>query len=126
MLCTWMLLQHKRDKELSFHKFPRDVSLKEKWVNSIRRKDFIPGKQLCVCSQHFHGAKNQGRSDVCILFPLLPQSKQRKPPKMCLPLELPAKRNKIGTGESKALADGVVEEVFFFVWTCRFQCEGKN
>ena len=47
----------KRDTELSFHKFPRDVSLREKWIPSIKRKDFIPGEQHRVCSQHFHGAK---------------------------------------------------------------------
>ena len=33
----------------------------------------------------------------------------------CLPLEPPAKRKKIGTGKSKALADAVGEEVDFFV-----------
>ena len=48
--------------------------------------------------------------------PLLPQSKQRKPQKICLPLEPPDKRKKIGTGKSKALADAVVEGRFF-VWT---------
>ena len=34
---------HKRGMEFSFHRFPRDVSLRENWVNSIKRKDFIPG-----------------------------------------------------------------------------------
>ena len=88
----------KRARELSFHKFPRDVCLREKWVNSIMRKDFISGEQHHVCSQHFHGAQKQGRSDVPIIFPLLPQPKQRKPPKIRLPLEPPAKRKEIGTG----------------------------
>ena len=54
----------KRDKELSFHKLSRVVTLREKWVNSIKRKDFIPGEQQRVCSQHSHGAQKQGRSDV--------------------------------------------------------------
>ena len=31
------------------------ASLREKWVNSVKRKDFIPGEQHRVCSQHFHG-----------------------------------------------------------------------
>ena len=92
----------KRDKELLLQKFPGDESLREKWVNSIKRKYFIPGEQYCVCSEHFHGAKMQGRSDVPIIFLLLPQSKQRKPPKICLSLESPAKRKKIGTGKLKA------------------------
>ena len=80
----------KRNKDLSFHMFPRDVSLREKWGNSIKRKDFNPGEQHSVRSQHFQGAKKQGRSDVPIIFPLLPQSKQRKLPKIYLPLELTA------------------------------------
>ena len=87
--------------------------MREKWFNSIKRKDSIHGKQYRVCSQHLHGAKKPGRSDVPIIFPLLPQSKQRKPPKISLPLEPPAKRKKIGTGKSKALADAVGEEEDF-------------
>ena len=92
----------KRDKELSFPKFPRDVSLGENWVN------FIPGEQHSVCSQKFYSAQKKARSDV-------PQSKQWKPPKIHLPLKPPAKRKKIGTGKSKVLADAVGEEVFFYV-----------
>ena len=111
--CVPRYYSTQRDKALSFHKFPRGVSLREKWVNSIKRKDFIPGEQHRVCSQHFHGAKKQGMSDVPVIFPFLPQSKQRKPPKIRLPLEPPAKRKKIGTGKSKALADAVGEEVDF-------------
>ena len=57
----------KGDKELSFHKFPRDVSLTEKWVNSIKGKDIIPGEQKRVCSQHFHVPKSKA-SDVSIIF----------------------------------------------------------
>ena len=49
-----------RDKELSFHKFPRDVSLREKWINSIKRKDFIPvSSTVYACSKHSHCAKKQ-------------------------------------------------------------------
>ena len=69
-------------------KFPRNVSPREKWVNSSKRNNFIHGKQRHVCSQHFHGAQKQGRSVIPIIFPLLPQSKHQK----CLPLKLPSKR----------------------------------
>ena len=67
-----------RDKELSFHKFPRDVSLREKWVNSIKREDFIPGEQQHLCPQHFHCCQ-KGRQirHPCYTFPMLPQPKQR-------------------------------------------------
>ena len=105
----------KRNKELSFHKFPKDESLREKWVYSIKRKDFIPGEQQRVCSQHFHGAKKQGRSDLPIIFPLLPHSRQRKPPKILLPLKPPAKRKnwnwKIRSPSRCCCGSG------FFVWT---------
>ena len=65
----------------------------------------------------------QGRSDIPIIFPLLPQSKQKKPPEICLPLEPPAKRKKIGTGKSKPLADAVVEEVDFL---CGLVCSTEK
>ena len=84
------------------------------------RKDFISGEQQRVCSQNFHGTKKHGRSDIPVIFSLLPQAKQRKPPKIHVPFDPSAKRKKIGTGESKALADAVGKEVDF-VWTCRFQ-----
>ena len=103
-----------RDKELSFHKFPRDVSLREKWINSIKRKDFISGEQHRVCSQHFHGPKKQGRSDIPTIFPLLAQCKQKSLPKYACHSNLQPK-GRIGTGESKVLADAVVEEVDFCV-----------
>ena len=60
------------------------------------RKDFIPDEQQRICSQYFHVPRSkadqtcllyfpcfsspnreQGRSDVPIIFPLLPKSKQR-------------------------------------------------
>ena len=40
----------KRDEEPSFHKLPSDVSFREKWVNSIKRNDFILGELHRVCS----------------------------------------------------------------------------
>ena len=65
---------------------------------------------IFMCQKH-------GRSDVPIIFPLLPQSIQRKPPeRVCHSNE----RKKIGTGKSKAPADAVGEEVNF-LWTCQFR-----
>ena len=62
----------KRGKELPLHKFPRDVLLRGKWVNSLKRKDFIIGEQHPVCSQHFCDAKKQASSDIPVIFPLVP------------------------------------------------------
>ena len=66
--------------------FPRDIFLREKWVNSIKGKDFFPSEKHCLCSQYFNGAKKQVRADVLTIFPLLPQIPKRNPPKMCLHL----------------------------------------
>ena len=83
----------KRDKELSFHKFPRNASLREKFY---QEKGYYSCEQHRVCMlKHSHGAKKKGTSDVPIIFSLLPQSKQRKPPKIRLPLEPPPKGRKL-------------------------------
>ena len=58
----------KKDKELSFHKFPRDVSLREKWFNSINRKDFIPGEEHHICSQHFYVPKSKAHRMSLLYF----------------------------------------------------------
>ena len=85
----------KRDQELSFHKFPKDESMKLKWINAIKRKDFIPGEHHRVCSLHFQGGKKMGLTDVPAIFPLLPQPKFRKPQREReLSLPNPAKRRR--------------------------------
>ena len=96
---------------LSFHKFPRDVSLKNGSILS-RERILFPVSST-INAQHIHGTRRQGRSDIPIIFPLL-QSKQRS-------LQKSAKMKKIETGQSKTLADADVKEVGFFVWICQFQ-----
>ena len=88
------LLNTKRDQELSFHKFPKDESMKLKWSNAIKRKDFVPGEHHRVCSLHFQGGKKMGLTDVPVIFPLLPQPKFRKPPRERELLPNPAKRKR--------------------------------
>ena len=97
----------KRRQGILFSQVSRDVSLREKWVNSIKRKDFIPGEQHRVCSRHFHGVKKQGTSDVPIIFPLLPQSE--KDSKNTFATRTSSQKGR--KMELKALADTVVEEV---------------
>ena len=41
--------------------FPRDGSLKQRWNNARKQKDFIPGE---LCSLHFQGGKKIGSMDV--------------------------------------------------------------
>ena len=102
----------KRDKELSLHKFPRDVSLREKWVNSSKRKDFIPGGKQRVCSQHLHVLKSKA-DQISQLYFYCFLSPNREASQICLPLQPPANRKSIGTGKFKVLADAVEEEVDF-------------
>ena len=84
-----------RDMELYFfHFFSRHVTLREKMINSIKRKDFILGELHCVRSQHFYCAPKQGRLDIPVIFQMLFMSKQRMPPKIYLPFKLPTKRKK--------------------------------
>ena len=100
----------KKNRELSFHKFPKEKSIREKWVNAIKRNNFYPSEHHCVCSQHFH----EGSTDVPAIFPLLPQPKQRKAPKLreaVLPRE--KKRKTETCVPSKPLADALVEEVSY-------------
>ncbi len=71
----------KKNKEFSFHKFPKDKVLKEKWINAIKRKEFVSSDSHRVCSKHFNGGRKCSISDIPVIFPLLPRSKTRKRPK---------------------------------------------
>ncbi|XP_076296541.1 uncharacterized protein LOC143216874 [Lasioglossum baleicum] len=42
-----------RDKNISFHKFPKNPELREKWIKAINRKDFEPSVHSRICSKHF-------------------------------------------------------------------------
>ena len=49
------------------HKIRRDQNMKNMFLTLAH----------LVCSQHSHGAKEQGRLDIPIIFPLLPQSTEK-------------------------------------------------
>ena len=42
-----------RTKNVSFHKFPSEKISRQKWIFSMKRKDFEPLKSSVVCSEHF-------------------------------------------------------------------------
>ncbi|XP_030007143.1 uncharacterized protein LOC115431040 [Sphaeramia orbicularis] len=46
--------------ELSFYRFPVDEENRNKWLQLIRRKDFIPNCNSRVCSWHFLSGKSDG------------------------------------------------------------------
>ena len=123
LVVYWMLLQYKKRQG------PRDVSLREKWVSSIKRKDFIPGEQQRVCSLHFHGAKKQRTSDVPearhirrpYYISIASSVKTEKASKNTFATRTSSQGKEIRAGKSKSLADAGGKEVDFFVCTCLFQ-----
>lgn len=53
-------------KDVEFHHFPKNINLKHKWVNAIRRPlDYKPEPWHNVCSRHFC----QSNTEVATLFP---------------------------------------------------------
>jgi len=37
------------DKRITFHSFPQDTQLREKWIKANPRKDFVPSKNSRMC-----------------------------------------------------------------------------
>jgi len=50
-----------KQKELSFHNFPQDDTLRKKWIIKIERKDF---DQLNTTGYHFKNGKKVGSTDL--------------------------------------------------------------
>jgi len=67
-----------KNKNLSFYMIPWNGPLRTRWLNAIKRKDFVPGKEHRFCSLH---GKKIGCTDIPVLFPLIPKPAFRKPPK---------------------------------------------
>ncbi|XP_035211168.1 THAP domain-containing protein 2-like isoform X1 [Stegodyphus dumicola] len=49
---------HRKSKNVSFHEFPCEETVKERWIKNIRRKDssgklWRPADRSVVCSRHF-------------------------------------------------------------------------
>lgn len=42
-----------RNKNISFHKFPKNPEMREKWIKAINQKDFKPSIHSRICSKHF-------------------------------------------------------------------------
>jgi len=41
------------ETRITFHSFPPDAKLREKWIRANPRKDFVPTKNSQMCSLHF-------------------------------------------------------------------------
>ncbi|CAK1581363.1 unnamed protein product [Parnassius mnemosyne] len=42
------------NKGITFHRFPKDPDIKEKWINLTGRQDWFPTENSRICSIHFH------------------------------------------------------------------------
>ncbi|XP_015240287.1 PREDICTED: THAP domain-containing protein 6-like [Cyprinodon variegatus] len=38
---------------ITFHRFPKESSMKKQWIRAVRRKDFTPSNASRICSEHF-------------------------------------------------------------------------
>ena len=72
-VCTIGGYSHKSwiHKTLKFHSFPKDESLKRKWIRvvSVRRKDYKWKSTDRVCSAHFPGGHKYGAKNIPSIFP---------------------------------------------------------
>ncbi|XP_063914519.1 THAP domain-containing protein 1-like isoform X2 [Zophobas morio] len=48
--CTY---RHKKGDNISLHQFPKDPELKTKWLQAMRRLNYVPSNTARLCSQHF-------------------------------------------------------------------------
>lgn len=86
-----------RKKKVSFHKFPADQDLRNRWIRNIHRDSFQPNENHRLCGDHFEpscfeefGAISRLKKDaVPRLFPTLPLHLQ---PRLGSPRKLALKR----------------------------------
>ena len=55
--CTNRDTTETRAKEIKFYRIPAKNPKRDLWLNAIKRKDFNPGADACICSEHFVGGK---------------------------------------------------------------------
>ena len=53
MLCKGCKSQSDQNPELSFHRFPKDLQLRKKWVDAIRQPLLVVSDGTRICSAHF-------------------------------------------------------------------------
>ena len=52
--CNSGYATNKSNESVSFHAFPKDPELRDKWIRAISRQDYVPTKYSRICSRHFH------------------------------------------------------------------------
>ncbi|XP_065667210.1 THAP domain-containing protein 2-like [Hydra vulgaris] len=41
------------NEKVSFHKFPKDIEKKKKWIHNIGQENYIASSNVTLCSEHF-------------------------------------------------------------------------
>lgn len=75
----------KRNTNLSFHKFPKDKTLRNTWIHWVGRHNFIPKDHHRVCSEHFPGGKKTYLNNVPTITPkkIKPTATKPRPTLKC-------------------------------------------
>ena len=100
----------KKNKELSFHKFPKEQLAREKWINAIKRRILFPLITTVHVQTILMGGKC-GLLDIPTVFPLLRQPKAGKEPKLREYVPPPKKMKKAASATPTPLEDALVEEI---------------
>ncbi|KAF9420141.1 hypothetical protein HW555_003554, partial [Spodoptera exigua] len=45
--------KNKKSRDCSFHQFPIDLVIREKWIRMLNRPNYTPSKYSTICSKHF-------------------------------------------------------------------------
>ena len=53
-----------RNNELSFYVVPKYLDLREKWLDMLGRRNFVPSTSRRVCSAHFVGGKKTYMNNI--------------------------------------------------------------
>ncbi|GIY01360.1 THAP-type domain-containing protein [Caerostris extrusa] len=61
-----VLIDPKKITGITFHKFPKDITLRNKWLLAIRRMNFCPTKYSRLCSEHFSEDQIDRTSLACV------------------------------------------------------------
>uniref|UniRef100_A0A3Q2PUQ3 THAP-type domain-containing protein n=1 Tax=Fundulus heteroclitus TaxID=8078 RepID=A0A3Q2PUQ3_FUNHE len=51
--CTNKRALQTRSRGITFHKFPKDTTLRKKWELAVRRDGFVATNHSMLCSEHF-------------------------------------------------------------------------
>ena len=51
--CTNRICEEIRERNISFHSFPKNDIIRQQWINAVNRKNWEPSKNSRLCSVHF-------------------------------------------------------------------------